>query len=294
VDKLAIEHPLLTKRAGSFHDAAAVDAAVAGQDAVIIAVNVADDVGDGVKEEVGVPLADAPEDRVVEGDAETVVEWLIVDDPLSLPDGVCVGVQELDAVPDPDGETVPVGVDEKVIVVEPVPEKEPVFEELAPSVMDAVGERETDRERLVVELDVEDAVPVPELVGVPVGDPLPVMLAVRLDVSEMLGVSLALAPKVTDGVAEFDNEALIVDEVEGVIDEVPVLDEVPDPVLVCDGVGGGVIVAVNVLDDEGDGVMDDDGVPLADAPADRVVVGVAETVVERLVVVDALSLPDGV
>ena len=39
VDKLAIEHPLLTKLAGSFHDAAAVDAAVAGQDAVIIAVN---------------------------------------------------------------------------------------------------------------------------------------------------------------------------------------------------------------------------------------------------------------
>ena len=39
VDKLAIEHPLLTKMAGSFHDAAAVDAAVAGHDAVIIAVN---------------------------------------------------------------------------------------------------------------------------------------------------------------------------------------------------------------------------------------------------------------
>lgn len=35
-EKLTIEHPSLTRRAGSFHDAAAVDAAVAGQDAVII------------------------------------------------------------------------------------------------------------------------------------------------------------------------------------------------------------------------------------------------------------------
>ena len=34
--KLPIEHPALTKQAGSFHDAAAVDAAVVGHDAVII------------------------------------------------------------------------------------------------------------------------------------------------------------------------------------------------------------------------------------------------------------------
>ncbi len=195
-------------------------------------------------------------------------------------------------MPDPDGETVPVGVDDRVDVVEAVPESEAVFDELAPSVTDAVGVRDKDRERLNVELDVEDGVSVPELVGVLVGVPLPVMLAVRLDVSEMLGVSLALAPKVTEGVAEFDNEALSVDDDEGVIDDVPVLDEVPDPVLVCEGVEGGVIVAVSVVDDDVDGVMEDDGVPLADAPADRVVVGVAETVVERLVVVDPLSLPD--
>ena len=205
-----------------------------------------------------------------------------------------MGVQELDPVPDPDGETVPVGVDEKVIVVEPVPEKEPVFEELAPRVTDAVGERETDRERLVVELAVDDGVPVPELVGELVGVALPVMLAVRLDVSEILGVTLALAPKVTDGVAVFDSEALIVDEVEGVIDEVPVPDDVPEPVFVCEGVGGGDIVAVSVADDEDDGVTDDDDVPLADAPADRDIVGDAEIVVERLVVVDPLSLPDAV
>ena len=133
-----------------------------------------------------------------------------------------------------------------------------------------------------------------ELVGVIVGEPLAVMLAVILDVSDTLGVTLALAPSVTDGVAEFDNDALSVNEDEGVIDDVPVLDEVPDPVLVCEGVGGGVIVAVNVGDDEDDGVTDDDGVPLADAPAERVVVGVAVMVVERLNVVDPLSLLDGV
>jgi hypothetical protein len=137
-------------------------------------------------------------------------------------------------------------------------------------------------------------VPELELVGVIVGEPLAVMLAVILDVSDTLGVTLALAPSVTDGVAEFDNDALSVNEDEGVIDDVPVLDEVPDPVLVCEGVGGGVIVAVNVGDDEDDGVTDDDGVPLADAPAERVVVGVAVMVVERLNVVDPLSLLDGV
>jgi hypothetical protein len=137
-------------------------------------------------------------------------------------------------------------------------------------------------------------VPELELVGVPVGDPLLVLLGETLAVSEILGVTLALAPSVTDGVAEFDNEALSVDEVEGVIEDVPVLDEVPDPVFVCEGVVGGVVVAVSELEDEGDGVSDDDGVPLAEAPADRVVVGVAVTVVERLNVVDPLSLPEGV
>jgi hypothetical protein len=154
--------------------------------------------------------------------------------------------------------------------------------------------RELDRERLVVEVEVIDDVPVCELVGVPVDVPLLVALGETLELSEMLGVTLALAPIVTEGVAEFERDVLRLGEDEGVVDEVPVLDEVPDPVLVCEGVAGGVIVAVNVVDDVDDGVMDDDGVPLADAPADSVVVGVAVTVVERLIVIDPLSLPDGV
>jgi hypothetical protein len=51
-------------------------------------------------------------------------------------------------------------VDDSVIVVEPVPESEPVFDELAPVVTDAVGVRDTDRERLIVELGVIDDVAV--------------------------------------------------------------------------------------------------------------------------------------
>jgi len=286
----------------------------------------------------------------------TVAERLSDDDPLALPDGVWLGVRESEAVPDPvevselvgvdvsvivvepvpvsvpvldelapfvtdavgvretDRErlnvelgviedvpvpdsvevTVPVGVDDRVIVVEPVPVSEPVSDELAPVVTEAVGEDDTDRERLVVELGVIDDVAVFELVGVLVGVPLPVALGETLELSEMLGVILALAPRVTEGVAEFDNDALRVDVDDGVSDEVPVPDIVPDPVLVCDGVSGGVIVAVNVALEEGDGVNDDVGVPLAEPPVERVVVGVADTVEERLGVVDPLSLPDGV
>ena len=185
-------------------------------------------------------------------------------------------------------------MDEKVIVVEPVPETEPVFEELAPVVNDAVGEREMDRDWLIVELGVIEDVPVVVPVGELVGVPLLVALGETLGLSEILAVSLALAPNVTDGVAEFDSEALRLDVEEGVGEDVPVLDEVSDPVLVCDGVGGGDIDADNVDDVVGDGVMEEVGVPLADAPADRVVEGDVVTVVERLVVVDPLSQPEAV
>ena len=98
----------------------------------------------------------------------------------------------------------------------------------------------------------------------------------------------------TEGVAEYDNEELRVGVDEGVSDEVPVPDVVPDPEPVCVGVGGGDIVAVSVAVGEGDGVKDDVAVPLADPPAERVVDGVAETVMERLTVVEPLPLPEGV
>ena len=197
-------------------------------------------------------------------------------------------------MPDEVEVTEPVGVDDSVIVVEPVPESVPVFDELAPVVTDAVGERDTDRERLVVELGVIDDVAVFELVGVLVGVPLPVALGETLELSEMLEVILALAPSVTEGVAEFDKDELRVAVDDGVSDEVLVPETVPDPVLVCDGVGGGVIVADNVALEVGDDVKEELGVPLAEPPEERVVVGDAETVVERLNVGEPLSLPDGV
>jgi hypothetical protein len=116
-------------------------------------------------------------------------------------------------------------------VVEPVPESVPVLDELAPVVTDAVGERDTDRERLVVELGVIDVVAVFELVGVLVGVPLPVALGETLELSEMLAVILALAPSVTEGVAEFDNEPLgvVVDEeVDELVDASEGRDEMDD------------------------------------------------------------------
>jgi len=147
---------------------------------------------DTVPDGLGVIDADAPgdnggvgvfeSDELRVGDDDDVGEPVPVRDPVAVPDDV--------------------GVEESVIVVEPVPESEPVFDGLAPEVRDAVGVRDSDRERLDVELGVKVAVPVSEFVGVLVGVPLPVTLAVRLDVSEMLGVTLALAPRVTEGVAE--------------------------------------------------------------------------------------------
>ncbi len=149
-------------------------------------------------------------------------------------------------------------MDDCVAVVEPVPESEPVFEELAPVVTDAVGVHEADPERLTVELGVIDDVPVTELVGVLVGVSLLVALGETLGLSEILGVTLALAPRVTDGVAVFESDALRVDEDDDVDDDVPVPEVDSDPVPVWVGVGGGVADAVNVSEDVGDDV--DDGV----------------------------------
>lgn len=70
-----------------------------------------------------------------------------------------------------------------------------------------------------------------------------------------------LAPNVTRGVAEFENDALTVDDNEGVGDDVPLVDmTTPDSALVCECVGEGVIVALSVDKELGDGVLA--GVPL--------------------------------
>ena len=104
-------------------------------EAVSVMVVVADDEKDGD----GVPLAEPPRVNVVVDDAVIALERLAVVDPLSLPDGVCVGVPELDPVPEL--------VDELVGVALPVPVADTldesdmlgVNEELAPNVTDGVS-----------------------------------------------------------------------------------------------------------------------------------------------------------
>ena len=143
------------------------------------------------------------------------------------------------------------GVGRPSLVVEPVPESDPVFEELAPIVIEAVGDRDTDLERLNVGLGVAEGVAVPELVGEPVDVALLEALAVMLAVSDTVAEILALAPWVTEGVAVFESDELREDEGEGETDGVAVPEEVLVPVLVCDGVGG----------DDSLAERDSDGVP---------------------------------
>ena len=110
--------------------------------------------------------------------------------------------------------------------------------------------------------------PVPELVGELVDVALEVTVAVILAVSDTLGVMDGLAPDDTEGVAEFDSDALSVGVEDGVHDDVPVQEDVPDPVPVCVGVGGEVVEAESDAVDVGDEDSDRDGVPLAEPPID--------------------------
>jgi hypothetical protein len=113
-----------------------------------------DAVSVGLLAALGVPLAVAPNDCV----------------DVAVPVPVSVGVPvELD-VPVEEGVCDSVGVD----VVDPDPVSEPVLDGLAPFVTLAVGVRDVDRERLLVDdgVSVGDgvAVPVPEPVSVALGD----------------------------------------------------------------------------------------------------------------------------
>ena len=99
------------------------------------------------------------------------------------------------------------------------------------------------------------------------------------------------APIVTDevGELEIDLERLCV--VDGVMLEVEVTDDVPLPVGVTDAVALAVIVDNDVIVGEMVALNETDGVLLAEPPTDKELVAVAESVEERLFVVDPLSLP---
>ena len=87
-----------------------------------------------------VPLAVPPTDKELVGVELTVLEILIVVDPLSLPVGVCVGVCDDVLVPLPVDEPVPLTDALIVDVDESVPESLPLNDGPAPLVTDAVGE----------------------------------------------------------------------------------------------------------------------------------------------------------
>jgi hypothetical protein len=80
-----------------------------------------------------------------------------------------LGVGTAVIVPDPVSEDVAVGDALMLAVAELVTESEPVFDGLAPTVNEAVGERETDPESDAVELGVIDDVGVPDVVTLLVG-----------------------------------------------------------------------------------------------------------------------------
>ena len=125
-----------------------VGVALAVIDAVGLAEMLTVDVIEGVTEEVAVLLADPPALNVVVGLELTVDDKLVELDALCVVVGDCDGVDA--AVPVPVLVIELVGVWETLAegVVLAVPESDPVEEGLAPSVIEAVGVRETDFDKL--------------------------------------------------------------------------------------------------------------------------------------------------
>jgi hypothetical protein len=181
-----------------------------------------------------------------------------------------------------------------LLVVDPVVESDPVADELAPSVSDAVGVRDVERERDGVLLGVIDEVGVSVAVLLDVGVPLSEDDSVVLGVPELLGVCDALAPSVIDGVGDSEREELADSVDDDVEDGVRVDVGVALPVGVTDGVSVAVVLEETLGLAVTDGVSEAVGVPLADAPRESVVDGVLEGDEDMLCVVERLSLPVGV
>ncbi len=219
-----------------------------------------EDVGDGVVVDAGEVVADGVDVLEVEGSplAEALTDGL----------GVSLGVREglapAESVPVTDAVPLDVSVadEEALRVLLPLELAVSVVEELAdgvcvivgdpvelpddetledsgvlgvtdadaPTLTEAVGVRDKDIGRLCVELDVGDGD------GVPVGVVLAVGVIVAdreldtLDVSETVGDTDGLTPEDKEDVGEWDVDALKDAVVDGVIDAVPVIVEVPDTV----------------------------------------------------------------
>ena len=151
---------------------------------------------------------------------------------------------------------------------------------LAPTVIEAVGVLDVDRDSDCVLDAVLDDVGVLDAVGDPVG----VTLADCVDVVEavplLLGVIDALAPSDKLGVAvsDCDGDSVVVEL--GVDVGVSLVDDVGVPVAVPVGVIAALTVEVAVTVGVTVAVRDKDDVPLALPPTLCVVVGVAETVLD--------------
>ena len=171
---------------------------------------------------------------------------------------------------------------------------EPVFEELAPAVRDDVGVLDVERDKLCVEVGVIEDVEVPLPVALAVSVLLSEDEVVVLSVAKLLDVIEELEPNVIDDVG--DNEIDWLDEMvdEGDWEGVPDTDEVTLPVGVIVEVTEIVVVLVNEMVDVIDEVPVGDGVSLADAPSESVVVGVSNDEDDKLFVVDNVSLLEDV
>ena len=171
-------------------DIEAVALALIVDDEVIVGVMVA------LNDTDGVLLAVPPTDKELVGVELTVLEKLIVVDPLSLPLGVCEAVCDEVLVPLPVFELVAVTDSLAVEDVESVPLSVPVNDGPAPFVTDAVGECEIDLDKLFVVVGVMLDVGVPVIVSLPVGVPLELIV---VDI-EIESEPLKLAPNnVADG-----------------------------------------------------------------------------------------------
>ena len=189
-----------------------------------------------------------------------------------------------------------------------------VFEGLDPIERVAEDENEIDALRVMVDEAVCEDVAVPEIVALDVGVTDGVLTALIVDDGDIGGETVALNEIEEVPLAELQKERVLVGVNVIVEDTLATIDSLSLPVLVPDDVTLEVLEPVpdeelvGLFDGEEDGVAvdeseadgdivalnDKDGVLLAVPPTDKEFGGVAVTVLEKLTVVDPLSLPLGV
>ena len=136
--------------------------------------------------------------------------------------------------------------------------------------------------------DVEVPLTVADDVGVLVAEREIVILS---EFELLAGVFEGLEPRLIDVDDENETDALRVTVDEAVCEDVPVPEIVALDVGVTDGVFNALIVDDGVIDEETVALNEIEGVPLAVLQKERVLVGVAVIVVDKLAAIEPLSLP---